>query len=148
MHSVKKHNKNYENVHPAVFERIGMAEILGKSLDVAVSTKERRFIANFGVKPQTCSEIWRSCLQSSHHIFNGSVHDCCDRQKWEFDPQQPIYKPEHLLWPLNFLKCYNKEDENSCKFGADEKTARKWIWIFVEAIAFLKNEVVSLVCSI
>jgi hypothetical protein len=53
-------------------------------------------------------------------------------------------QPKHLMWALNFLKVYGKE-EDSANYagGVDEQTFRKWTHIFVEAISFLESSVVS-----
>ena len=51
---------------------------------------------------------------------------------------------EHFLWALMFMKIYGKE-RNLCTLagGVDKKTFRKWVWLFVVAIAYLEAEVVS-----
>ena len=50
----------------------------------------------------------------------------------------------HLLWALMFLKMYAKEATTSrLAGGVDEKTYRKWVWLFVSAIADLEGDVVS-----
>jgi len=52
---------------------------------------------------------------------------------------------EHLLWALMFLKSYGKEKVMSALAGGvDPQTFRKWVWIFIEAISYLEDEVVSL----
>lgn len=52
-------------------------------------------------------------------------------------------KIAHLLWALMFLKIYSKETVTSrLAGGVDEKTYRKWVWIFVTAIADLEVDVV------
>jgi hypothetical protein len=51
----------------------------------------------------------------------------------------PVHgQPEHLLWCLIFLKQYKTENQNHALVKADEKTIRKWVWIFVDLIANLK----------
>jgi hypothetical protein len=58
-------------------------------------------------------------------------------------------EPNHLFWTLYFLKCHPKEGPG-CAFvrgsrGAiDPKTMRKWVWLFLECICELADEVVSL----
>ena len=52
--------------------------------------------------------------------------------------------PKHLFWSLFFLKQYCVESVMVRVFHhVDPKTLRKWIWIFVPAIADLKPRVVS-----
>lgn len=58
-------------------------------------------------------------------------------------------KPKHLLWTLYFLKCYPKEGPGCAAVGGskgaiDPKTMRKWVWLFLERIGELADEVVSL----
>ena len=58
-------------------------------------------------------------------------------------------KPKHLLWTLYFLKCYPKEGPGCAAVGGskgaiDPKTMRKWVWLFLERINELADEVVSL----
>ena len=56
--------------------------------------------------------------------------------------------PKHLFWSLFFLKNYCTEAVMVRVFGfVDNKTIRKWIWIFIPAIAGLRPEVVSLSSS-
>ena len=52
--------------------------------------------------------------------------------------------PIHLFWALNFLKNYETESVCASKFGGvDEKTLRKWVWIYIKGIASLASQVVS-----
>jgi hypothetical protein len=57
-------------------------------------------------------------------------------------------KPKHLLWALYFLKVYKREGPGCSAVGGskgaiDPKTMRKWVWLFLEHIAKLANNVVS-----
>ena len=56
-------------------------------------------------------------------------------------------KPVHLLWALMFLKLYCSESV-LCTLASegdavDEKTLRKWVWLFLPAIADIASDVVS-----
>ena len=58
-------------------------------------------------------------------------------------------KPKHLLWMLYFLKVYQREAPGCSAVGGskgaiDPKTLRKWVWLFIERIAELADEVVSI----
>ena len=58
-------------------------------------------------------------------------------------------KPKHLLWTLYFLKVYPREAPGCSAVGGskgaiDPKTFRKWVWLFIERIAELADEVVSI----
>ena len=51
---------------------------------------------------------------------------------------------KHLLWSLRFLRVYDTEENGACAVGkVDEKTYRKWTFLFVEEISYLESEVVS-----
>lgn len=74
---------------------------------------ERRFASFFGVSPEICIIVW-------------------DRIK----PWVPTDgEPKHLLWSLSFLKQYAVEHYRSAIFKADEKTVRKWTWLFVKILS-------------
>ena len=54
----------------------------------------------------------------------------------------------HLLWALHFMKVYPTQDNGSAVAGGsqgaiDRKTWNKYFWLFVEAIAYLEQFVVS-----
>jgi hypothetical protein len=58
-------------------------------------------------------------------------------------------KPKHLLWTLYFLKVYPSEAPGCSAVGGskgaiDPKTLRKWVWLFIECIAELADDVVSI----
>jgi hypothetical protein len=57
-------------------------------------------------------------------------------------------KPKHLLWTLYFLRVYPQEAPGCSAVGSgggavDPKTLRKWVWLFIERIAKLADDVVS-----
>ena len=57
--------------------------------------------------------------------------------------------PKHLLWMLYFLKVYPKQSPGCSVVGAssgavDPKTFKKWVWMFIENIQELVDEVVSI----
>jgi len=58
-------------------------------------------------------------------------------------------KPKHLLWTPYFLKVYPREAPGCSAVGGlkgaiDPKTLRKWVWLFIERIAELADDVVSI----
>lgn len=73
----------------------------------------RRFKSFFGVSSLVCSISWKM-LESTLPLEA---------------------TPNHLLWSLCFLKQYTSEHTRHVLFQADEKTIRKWTWIFVDALA-------------
>ncbi len=57
-------------------------------------------------------------------------------------------KPKHLLWALYFLKVYSREGPLCSTVGGSKdainpKTMQKWVWLFLERIAELADNVVS-----
>ena len=50
----------------------------------------------------------------------------------------------HYMWTLMFLKGYGKTTDNANKAGGvDEKTFRKWVWLFIPKLADLEGDLVS-----
>ena len=59
----------------------------------------------------------------------------------------------HLLWALHFMKVYPKQDAGSAAAGGssraiDVKTWKKYLWPFINALAELKDIVVSQVANL
>jgi hypothetical protein len=83
----------------------------------------------FGTSPEMCTRLWQM-IDPFVSMPNG-VH------------------PRHLLWALMLLKLYCAESVLCTLAGGengrapDEKTFRKWCWLFVEAISDLQFSVVS-----
>ena len=71
----------------------------------------RRFYSLFGLSPTSVADLWKLL------------------------PKIPGGKPRYLLWGLLFLKLYDTEHVLSSLAGCDEKTFRKWVWIFVRQLA-------------
>ena len=67
---------------------------------------------------------------------------------YRLDPHANISryaKPKHLLWALMLVKVYAKEEVLAKLARCDEKTFRKWAWLFVEEISeSVMPEVVNL----
>ncbi len=60
---------------------------------------------------------------------------------------------KHLLWSLYFMRAYPKQSVTCTVVGGltgaiDPKTLQKFIWPFIEAIAELTSDVVSLLCML
>jgi len=90
-------------------------------------TAERRFRSAFGCGPNVVAKAWH--LLAHDHIPAGGD------------------EPEHLLWALMFLKLYlNETTWAGMAGGVDEKTVRKWSWMFVDQLASLEPIVVSYYC--
>ncbi|ETV76974.1 hypothetical protein H257_09381 [Aphanomyces astaci] len=87
-------------------------------------TALRRCRAVFGISPGSTSEAW-------------SLTDAT---------RPSTSRPKHLLWCLMFLKVYASESVHRCLSRADEKTFRKWVWLWVDLLANLR--VVLALCGI
>ena len=86
----------------------------------------RRFRGSFGIDP------------SSALILSKMIQDC--------NREVSVCKMtefEHLFWALDFLKNYQNEVIQANKYGVDKKTYRKWLWVYVKAIARLAPKLVS-----
>lgn len=96
------------------FLKLGNRYTTSKSTESG-KTKLRRFKSFFGVTPPVCSLIWLKIKDSA-----------------------PIDShPKHLLWCLLFLKHYSIEHIRKSILDADEKTIRKWTWIFTKLLSDL-----------
>lgn len=89
----------------------------GSVLSESRKTILRRYKSFFGISPTVCSIVWQESKDDHPH---GAT-------------------PKHLLWALSFLKQYSTEHYRRSIFQADEKTIRKWTWIFVELMSNLNT---------
>ena len=111
------------------FAQLGAKEILKCRYTDFKGTFARRWMSAFGARPLVCSMIWDK-LDPLNTMPRG-VH------------------MRHLLWALYFMKVYPSEHDGRAAVAfpphiVDEKTWRKWIHAFVEAISFLEAEVVRI----
>ena len=53
-----------------------------------------------------------------------------------------------MLWGLSLLKNYLPEEDMAAKAGVNEKTFRKWAWMFISELSALEGDVVSADASI
>ncbi len=91
--------------------------------------EDRRFRGLFGARIEIVLKVWSMLLEDG------------------LRPKKS--KPKHLLWTLYFLKVYPREAPGCSAVGGskgaiDPKTLRKWVWLFIERIAELADEVVSI----
>lgn len=104
------------------FFRLGCF-IMGEELDLHAekpsSVQSRRFLSHFGVKPEHCMRLW-------------NILDTPPKSKYK-----------HMLWALLKLKIYGTEEALSGMTGCNEKTFRKWSYIFIVQLAKLAKHVVS-----
>jgi hypothetical protein len=90
--------------------------VFNKEVSASSTINNRRYKSFYGVSTKVCLQIWD--ITSKNHPENTKLI--------------------HLLMALHFLKCYNTESVNAGIFHVDEKTFRKWTWIFVKLIAEAK----------
>lgn len=98
------------------FIRIAGYYIHGFEEHIAAKTLYCRFVAHFGVSPCHCAYIW---LLTSDEMFNIKAEKI------------------HLLWTLNLLKTDDTEHCMKGRWGCDEKTFRKWLYLVLDAICDL-----------
>lgn len=102
------------------FTRIG-GEIINRDGIASETTRERNFSAFFGTTATVCVTLWALA-----------------------EVEDSSTKPVHLLWGLMLMNLYASESV-LCTLtgGVDEKTFRKWSWIWITAVGALSDTVVS-----
>jgi hypothetical protein len=81
---------------------------------VGSTVNQRRFHYHFGVSPLVCAIIYNRVKNSEHKVVGS--------------------RPHHLLWTLCFLKTYVTEGVLATMLHSTEKTVRKWVWKWIDAI--------------
>jgi hypothetical protein len=90
-----------------------------------IEVEERRFRDMFGASPEVALIAW-SMLSTLGLIPIGDTLT-------------------HFLWTLCFLKVYPKQGPLSVLCGnADPKTIKKWVYLFIDALACLEPYIVSI----
>ena len=90
--------------------------------------EDRRFRELFGEKMEIVVHLWEMM------------------EEGDLLPEKS--KPKHLLWTLYLLKVYPQEGPDCSAVGGsggavNPKTIRKWVWLFIERIGKLADDVVS-----
>ena len=140
---INTHRVGYEVIPEEVFDEIGMAIIGRIETGGSKVVHDRRFKATFGCLPKSCSDLWRLILTSNNENFMVEVDDLNNpgggrEVRIQILCAKPEYKPEHLLWALYFMKIYLLDNHAIVTVNCNEKTFRKWIIIFIDAVASLK----------
>jgi hypothetical protein len=92
----------------------------------AQATEESLFRSLFGCAPAVALTVWTMVSDDAEALPIGATM-------------------LHFLWALLFLKVYgNQATLLSLAGRPDDKTFRKWVWIFIPRIANLQTQVVSL----
>ena len=112
---------------PSFFDQIGNEMMRRHHPGIGTSltrTDDRRFRATYGTTASICATLWHM-VKSETTMPKGAC-------------------PVHLLWCLMFLKIYATEAV-LCKMagGVDEKSFRKWSWMFVDELSYLEDSVVT-----
>jgi hypothetical protein len=84
-------------------------------------TVGRRFHAHFGASHRLCSYLW-SYLEDTHCLRSHGLYGA---------------RKVHLLWTLDLLKGDDSEHKLKGRWGADEKTIRKWTTVFIQCLSSL-----------
>ena len=115
------------------FEALGRA-VAKYEYSNSEKVKTRRFKAEFGVAPDVLVDVWDLLLESRFL-----------RRKLRFTAMRcRSPNPEHMLWALMLLKQYSLTSSLAKNVRVDEKTFRKWSWIYLESMAELDREVVRI----
>ena len=84
-----------------------------------------RFKSCFGASAEQVANLWKRIIAHGPVVAGG--------------------KAKHLLWALVFLKVYSTVEIHCSIVGwPSPKTFQQWSWYFVERIAELKNDLISL----
>ena len=92
--------------------------ICGLELDLSPRTLTHRFVSHFAVTPRHCAFIWN--ISQARLI-----------------QEDPFIERKHLLWTLNVLKTDDSEHVLKGRWGADEKTIRKWLYVCLNVLSRL-----------
>lgn len=105
-------------VPPSVFRELGCSYGNIQNVSGWSDWHRRQWVSLFGIAPLNCSRVWFDIVVPQ----GGS--------------------PKHLLWALSFLRSYENETSFARTFNCEAKTARKWVWLFVDAIAEVSEYIV------
>ena len=100
------------------FVRVAGAFIKGLELETAPKTLLARYISHFGISPRHTAYLWYAC---DHRLRESN----------------PYYRRKHLLWTLNLLKSDDTEHVLTGRWGADENTIRKYLYITLGVLSRL-----------
>jgi hypothetical protein len=100
-----------------------------RQIGTDIKTRTARFKSFYGSQPIVFVKIWED-LQTTDILearINAKKHLC-----------------DHLLMCAYFLKVYPTETTMAGMFKMEEKTVRKWVWLFAKKIQALKKSKVRL----
>jgi hypothetical protein len=99
------------------FCEIGSQITRMENFDRGLEHHVRIFRAHFGVPPRRCARTWN--LMLSKNLLPDKA------------------QPKHLMWTFLFLFLYESENVLARMCQCDEKTLRKWTWVFITSIGCL-----------
>ena len=106
------------NIMAREFIAIAGENLHGLEIDLSTRTLIHRFVSHFGVSPRLCALIW---YVSEERLRQSN----------------PYIEQKHVLWTLNILKTDDSEHVLSGRWGADEKTLRKWLYVCLNVFSRL-----------
>jgi hypothetical protein len=106
-----------------------------------IQNRTSRIVGTAEMEERHFCKLFGACMEIVIHLWEMI-------EKGDLLPEKS--KPKHLLWTLYFLKVYPREGPGCSAVGGsggavDPKTLRKWVWLFVERIDELADDVVSAV---
>ena len=106
-----------------------------------IQNRTSRIVGTAQMEDRRFRELFRACMEIVVHLWVMMDDD-------DLLPKKS--KPKHLLWMLYFLKVYPRQAPGCSAVGGsggavNPKTLRKWVWLFIERIGELADDVVSAV---
>ena len=99
-----------------------------------------RAVGTAALEDRRFHELFRASIGVVLHVWNAM-------EEGGLLPKES--RPKHLLWTLYFLKVYPREAAGCSAVGGgggaiDPKTLRQWVWLMIERIGELADDVVSI----
>jgi hypothetical protein len=96
-----------------------MVNLLKIKKNMSVHTLVGKCSAYFGAAPDLVHALWNELVGSGNLPAKGEL--------------------KHLLWALSFMKTYCTYLKYSIDFETSVNNFKKWIWLFIPAIARMKH---------
>ena len=78
-----------------------------------------RFVSHFGITPRHCALLW---YMSEDKLLDAD----------------PYVEKIHVLWTMNLLKTDDAEQVMKGRWGSDEKTIKKWVYVCLNVFSRLR----------
>jgi hypothetical protein len=100
-------------------------EMMWRTYNASEKIRTRRIKSFFGAPALVIAKLWELLMEKA-------------------GPWSTLTRKQHLLWALHLAKVYASQAVISSNVGApDEKTYRKWAWLFLDGLVSLTFDVVS-----